>query len=55
LPPIAAFNTAQSLARTVLTATRYTRGDDEAHTLIRTALAASGAMSSGVLDLIPAS
>ncbi len=43
------------LARTILTATRYTRGDDEAHTLIRTALAASGAMSSGVLDLIPAS
>jgi transposase-like protein len=43
---IAAFNTAQSLARTILTATGYTRADDEAHTLIRTALAGSG-------DIIP--
>ena len=43
---IAAFNTAQSLARAILTATGYTRGDDEAHTLIRTALAGSG-------DIIP--
>ena len=39
---IAAFNTAQTLARAILTATGYTRGDDEAHTLIRTALAGSG-------------
>src|ERR1700694_3816748 len=29
---IAAFNTAQSLARAILTDTGYTRGDDEAHT-----------------------
>jgi transposase len=43
---IAAFNTAQSLARTILTDTGYTRADDEAHTLIRTALAGSG-------DIIP--
>src|ERR1700687_4761713 len=43
---IAAFNTAQSLARAILTDTGYTRGDDEAHTLIRTALAGSG-------DIIP--
>ena len=43
---IAAFNTAQSLARAILTDTGYTRADDEAHTLIRTALAASG-------DIIP--
>ena len=43
---IAAFNTAQSLARAILTATGYTRADDEAHTLIRTALAGSG-------DIIP--
>lgn len=28
---IAAFNTAQSLARAILTTTDYTRGDDEAH------------------------
>ncbi len=43
---IAAFNTAQSLARAILTDTGYTRADDEAHTLIRTALAGSG-------DIIP--
>jgi prepilin-type processing-associated H-X9-DG protein len=43
---IAAFNTAQSLARAIATDTGYTRGDDEAHTLIRTALAGSG-------DIIP--
>ncbi|MGW5153590.1 hypothetical protein [Rhodococcus koreensis] len=43
---IAAFNTAQSLARTIITGTGYTRADDEAHTLIRTALAGSG-------DIIP--
>jgi prepilin-type processing-associated H-X9-DG protein len=43
---IAAFNTAQTLARAILTATGYTRADDEAHTLIRTALAGSG-------DIIP--
>ena len=43
---IAAFNTAQSLARAIVTNTGYTRADDEAHTLIRTALAGSG-------DIIP--
>jgi len=43
---IAAFNTAQTLARAILTGTGYARGDDEAHTLIRTALADSG-------DIIP--
>ena len=43
---IAAFNTTQSLARAILTATGYTRADDEAHTLIRTALTGSG-------DIIP--
>ena len=43
---IAAFNTAQSLARAILTNTGYARADDEAHTLIRTALAGSG-------DIIP--
>jgi len=43
---IAAFNTAQFLARAILTGTGYTRADDEAHTLIRTALAGSG-------DIIP--
>jgi transposase-like protein len=43
---IAAYNTTQSLARAILTGTGYTRGDDEAHTLIRTALAGSG-------DIIP--
>jgi hypothetical protein len=43
---IAAFNTAQSLARAILTGTGYTRADHEAHTLIRTALARSG-------DIIP--
>jgi hypothetical protein len=39
---IAAYNTAQYLARTILTDTGYTRAKDEAHTLIRTALAGSG-------------
>jgi hypothetical protein len=43
---IAAYNTTQSLARAILTATGYTRADDEAHTLIRTALTGSG-------DIIP--
>ena len=43
---IAAFNTAQSLARAIVTGTGYTRADDEAHTLIRTALTGSG-------DIIP--
>jgi prepilin-type processing-associated H-X9-DG protein len=43
---IAAYNTAQSLARAILTDTGYTRADDEAHTLIRTALTGSG-------DIIP--
>jgi len=43
---IAAFNTAQFLARAILTGTGYTRAADEAHTLIRTALAGSG-------DIIP--
>ena len=43
---IAAYNTAQSLARAIVTATGYTRADDEAHTLIGTALAGSG-------DIIP--
>lgn len=43
---IAAYNTAQSLARAIVTDTGYTRADDEAHTLIRTALAGSG-------DIIP--
>jgi len=43
---IAAYNTMQTLARTILTNTSYTRADDEAHTLIRTALAGSG-------DIIP--
>ena len=43
---IAAYNTAQTLARAILTDTGYTRADDEAHTLIRTALAGSG-------DIIP--
>jgi transposase len=43
---IAAYNTAGSLARAILTDTGYTRADDEAHTLIRTALAGSG-------DIIP--
>jgi hypothetical protein len=43
---IAAYNTAQSLARAIVTNTGYTRADDEAHTLIRTALAGSG-------DIIP--
>ncbi len=39
---IAAYNTAQSLARAIITNTGYSRADDEAHTLIRTALAGSG-------------
>ena len=43
---IAAFNASQALARTIITNTSYTRADDEAHSLIRTALAASG-------DIIP--
>ncbi|TQC38962.1 hypothetical protein EEB14_59180 [Rhodococcus sp. WS4] len=43
---MAAFNTAQSLARAIVTGTGYARADDEAHTLIRTALAGSG-------DIIP--
>ena len=43
---IAAYNTAQSLARAIVTNTGYNRADDEAHTLIRTALAGSG-------DIIP--
>ena len=43
---IAAFNTVQSLARAIVTGTGYTRADDEAHTLIRTALAGTG-------DIIP--
>jgi hypothetical protein len=43
---IAAYNTAQFLARAIVTATGYTRADDEAHTLIRTALTGSG-------DIIP--
>jgi hypothetical protein len=43
---IAAYNTAQSLARAIITNTGYTRADDEAHALIRTALADSG-------DIIP--
>jgi hypothetical protein len=36
----------RSLARAILTNTSYARADDEAHTLIRTALAGSG-------DIIP--
>ncbi len=43
---IAAYNTAQTLARAIATATGFVRADDEAHTLIRTALAGSG-------DIIP--
>jgi transposase-like protein len=43
---IAAYNTARSLVRAIVTDTGYTRADDEAHTLIRTALAGSG-------DIIP--
>ena len=43
---IAAYNTIRSLARAILTDTGYARADDEAHTLIRTALAGSG-------DIIP--
>jgi hypothetical protein len=43
---IAAYNTTRSLARAIITDTGYTRADDEAHTLIRTALADSG-------DIIP--
>jgi len=43
---IAAYNTAQSLACAIVTDTGYTRADDEAHSVIRTALAGSG-------DIIP--
>ena len=43
---IAAYNTAQTLARAIATDTGYRRAADEAHTLIRTALAGSG-------DIIP--
>ena len=43
---IAAYNTAQTLARTIVTDTGYRRAADEAHTLIRTALAGTG-------DIIP--
>jgi hypothetical protein len=43
---IAAYNTAQSLACAIVTDTGYTRADDEAHSLTRTALAGSG-------DIIP--
>ena len=43
---IAAYNTMRSLARAISTDTGYARADDEAHTLIRTALAGSG-------DIIP--
>jgi prepilin-type processing-associated H-X9-DG protein len=43
---IAAYNTTRSLARAITTNTSYTRADDEAHTLIRTALNGSG-------DIIP--
>lgn len=43
---IAAYNTARSLARAIVNATGFVRADDEAHTLIRTALAGTG-------DIIP--
>ncbi|MBV8349598.1 MAG: hypothetical protein JOZ49_19360, partial [Mycolicibacterium sp.] len=43
---IATYNTTRSLVRAIVTDTGYTRADDEAHTLIRTALAGSG-------DIIP--
>jgi hypothetical protein len=43
---IAAYNTTRSLARAIVTDTGYARADDEAHTLIHTALAGSG-------DIIP--
>jgi hypothetical protein len=43
---IAAYNTTRSLARAIVTDTRYARAQDEAHTLIRTALDGSG-------DIIP--
>ena len=43
---IAAYNTAQSLARAIATATGFVRAEDEAHALIRTALAGSG-------DIVP--
>ena len=39
---MAAFNTAQSLARAIATGTGYARDDDEAHALIRTALGGAG-------------
>jgi hypothetical protein len=41
---IAAYNTARSLARAIVTDTGYTRADAEAHSLIHTALASSGDM-----------
>jgi hypothetical protein len=43
---IAAYNTTRSLTRAIITDTSYARADDEAHTLIRTALTNSG-------DIIP--
>ena len=43
---IAAYNTTRYLVRAIVTNTGYTRADDEAHSLIRTALAGSG-------DIIP--
>jgi type VII secretion protein EccE len=43
---LAAYNTARSLARAILTGTGYTCADDAAHTLVRTVLAGSG-------DIIP--
>lgn len=43
---IAAYNTTRSLARAILTDTGYARADDEAYTLIRTALGGTG-------DIIP--
>ena len=43
---IATYNTTRSLVRAIVIDTGYTRADDEAHTLIRTALGGSG-------DIIP--
>ncbi len=43
---IAAYNTTRYLVRAIVTDTGYTRADDEAHSLVRTALAGSG-------DIIP--
>ena len=43
---IAAYNTTRSLVRAIVTDTGYARADDEAHALIRAALASSG-------DIIP--